>query len=671
MRLLRFVPIKLTLLLVLGILLGSWLGVKIVLSSVLVLIFTILLATVFLKETNRKGIAFGIIMAALTVALGILSIALSNPYNYSTHYSKQESNKGNWHLKITEVLKPTSFSRRYFAKVVSLNGKQVSGRLLLSKSLDSSKQTLQVDEEILLYASVEKIYPPLNPHQFNYKKYMNGLGYHDQISLNENNFQVLPDFKRTVYGLAASYRNKIITELEKTDFGKEELSIIKALLLGERGDIPKETYEDYKNAGAVHILAVSGLHIGILLLLLQYVLRPLEMLPHGKKIKLAVTVTLLWGFAFLAGFSASVIRAVTMFSFVAYALYLNRPSNTFNILALSMFFILLVIDSNLLFQVGFQMSYAAVFAIVWIYPLLQKIGSPRNRILKKIWQLLLVSVAAQLGVLPIGLFYFHQFPGLFFISNLVIVPALGLILGLGILVTLLALLNILPEILVTLYNSMIQLMNSIISWVAAQEAFIFKNVSFDGIQLVLAYVILISFVLFMNKSNFRRAVILGLAIIGFQAYLLFAEFRSGQKENLYVLHQSGNSVILQQSGKNMGLFTNDSVRGRLLADNFKVAERMKSISFRCLENSYKALGKDIYIMDSLAIYPPETGSIDYLLLTQSPKINLERLVDSLNPKNVIADGSNYKSYIERWKNTCAKKKIPFHYTGEKGSYKFR
>ena len=255
------------------------------------------------------------------------------------------------------------------------------------------------------------------------------------------------------------------------------MGIIQALLLGQRNSISTETYDNYKDAGAVHILAVSGLHIGILLLLLQFLFRPLEILPKGRTIKLVVIVLLLWCFAFLAGLSASVVRAVTMFSFVAYALYLNRPSNTFNILALSMFFILLLFNPMLLFQVGFQMSYAAVFSIVWIYPMLQRFWTPKNSVLQKIWQLLSVSIAAQLGVLPISLFYFHQFPGLFFISNLLIVPFLGLLLGMGILVMVLALLDILPDFLVLWYNRIISLMNSVVEWVAQQEAFIFKNIS--------------------------------------------------------------------------------------------------------------------------------------------------------------------------------------------------
>ena len=119
------------------------------------------------------------------------------------------------------------------------------------------------------------------------------------------------------------------------------MGVIQALLLGQRNEITAEIDTDYKDAGAYHILALSGLHIGILLGLLHFLLRPLELLPKGRTIKLIVIVLLLWAFALLAGLSASILRATTMFSFVAYALYLNRPTSHFNILALSLFFILL------------------------------------------------------------------------------------------------------------------------------------------------------------------------------------------------------------------------------------------------------------------------------------------------------------------------------------------
>src|SRR5690606_24095560 len=250
--------------------------------------------------------------------------------------------------------------------------------------------------------------------------------------------------------------------------------IINALLLGQRQDIPEEVYNNYTSAGAIHILAVSGLHVGIILLLINFILNPLENLKNGQFIKLILILLLLWSFAIIAGLSASVVRAVTMFSFVAYAMHIKRATNIYNILAISMFFLLLF-KPSFLFDVGFQLSYIAVFAIVWIQPVLYKWWTPKLRPVNNLWQLFTVTIAAQIGVIPLSLYYFHQFPGLFFVSNLVIIPFLGIILGLGLLVIILALLNILPDLIADFYGSMISTMNNFIGWIARQEDFLFRD----------------------------------------------------------------------------------------------------------------------------------------------------------------------------------------------------
>ena len=250
---------------------------------------------------------------------------------------------------------------------------KAGGKLLLTPLKDTTAEKFQVDDELILWGKVKTLKQPLNPHQFDFSKYMAGMGILHQIQFNSKAIYRKSKPEKTVIGLAATARKTITNKLKNAGIQDDELGIIQALLLGERKEIGNEVYTAYKNAGAIHILAVSGLHVGILLLLLNFLLRPVTLLVCGKKLKLGIIVLLLWGFALVAGLSASVVRAVTMFSFVAYALYLNRPSNIFNILALSMFFILLVFDPLLLFQPGFQMSFLAVIFIVWMYPQLQKI----------------------------------------------------------------------------------------------------------------------------------------------------------------------------------------------------------------------------------------------------------------------------------------------------------
>ncbi len=670
MQLLRFIPVKLTIYLIFGILLGYYFNFGILISSTLAVFFLALLGWIFIRGNRKEADLFATLVALTTTGIGILSMSLATLKNYDHHYSHLISNQNEkWQLKILEVMKPTNFSMRYVAEVHRLENQKASGKVLLSFPRDTAVTPFQVDDELIALGHTEEIAPPLNPHQFDYKKYLENLGVSHQLRLNDNDYIVLKNQSPTLNGMAASFRRKIISKLKTSDFGDEELGIIQALLLGQRHDISEETYNNYKNAGAVHILAVSGLHIGILLFLLQFLLGPLEYLPKGKIIKLIVTLLLLWGFAFLAGMSASIVRAVTMFTFVAYALYLNRPGNTFNILALSMFAILLV-DPKLLFQVGFQMSYAAVFAIVWIYPLLQKLWYPKHWFTHKVWQLLSVSMAAQLGVLPISLYYFHQFPGLFFVSNLLIVPFLGLILGLGILVILLSLFNILPSVLVKIYDFTIGLMNNVIEWVAQRESFVFKDIPFDQVQLLMAYAIIFSLFIMCTKVSFKRAVTLLILVIGFQMWMFHTSHRTTQTKKLVLAHQTRNAILMYQNGNRLTLMTNKKNEAALIVTDYKVAERIDSVGYQDLANSYTFRNKNLLIIDSLGVYGVLDKSIDYMVLTQSPKINLERLIDSLRPKKLIVDGSNYKSYIERWKRTCNKRKLPFHYTGEKGAYYF-
>ena len=669
MRSLNFVSIKLTLCLIVGIVLGFHLGIS---PKIPFYLFWILLPLLYWakQKQSRDGIPYFEFTTVFTaMLLGIFVVGLATSNTLDQHYSNQNLEKEQlWCLKVREILKPNTYSRRYVALVVAIGNEKSSGKILLDIQEDSIAGTLKVDDELFVFSKAENINPPLNPHQFDYKDYLKKLGINHQIRTKVNGIEVIGPGSKTFSGIALNFREHIISKLRNEGFGKDELAVIQALLLGQRDDISESTYNNYKNAGAVHILAVSGLHVGILLLLLQFLLSPLEKLPKGNTVKLVAIVFLLWAYAFIAGLSPSIIRAVTMFSFLAYAMYLNRPTNSFNIIALSMFFILLV-KPLMLFQVGFQMSYGAVFAIVWIYPKLQRFWFPDNMIVRKIWQLLSVSVAAQLGVLPISLYYFHQFPALFFVSNLLIIPFLGLILGLGIFVILLSTLDQLPVFLAQFYNWIIAMMNSIVGWVGQQEGFIIKDIPFDAFQMAVSYVTIVAAIIFLSKPVWKKAMFLGLGVIAIQLHGIWNQYTLTKKENLLLLHKSRNTVLLHQTGPHLNVFATDTSNLARLVSDYSVVEHIKTTSYNSLKNSYTINGKELYILDSMGIYP-ERKQYDFILLTQSPKINLERLLDSIAPEKILADGSNYGSYVDRWKATCIKRKIPFHYTGEKGYYVF-
>ena len=285
-------------------------------------------------------------------------------------------------------------------------------------------------------------------------------------------------------------------------FTDDELAVMNALLLGQRQEISKQLSDNYSKAGAIHILAVSGLHVGVILLILSFILKPLERVNNGKLIKLVLVILSLWFFAILAGLSASVIRAVTMFSAIALGQFFNKRNAVEHSLIFSMFIILLW-KPLFLFDVGFQLSYTAVFGIIWVQPVLYQLWKPTFFIVDKGWQLISVSVAAQLGVLPISLFYFHQFPALFFISNLIIIPFLGVILGLGLVVLVLSYVSILPVFLEGFYGDVISILNKVVAFVARQESFLFSEISFSALKMIFSYLLIIFRISAIFKTEYK------------------------------------------------------------------------------------------------------------------------------------------------------------------------
>lgn len=669
MKLLDFIPVKLTLFLIFGILIGYYNNISLLLSTGLTGGFIVLLGISWTRKTILDNLPFGFLFPLCTIGIGIMSVALALPDNNSKHYTNFKLPDQQYlHLKIHEILKPNSYNERYMADVIEIDGVPANGRILIISKKDTLNHKFRVDEEIYTLNLVEEISLPLNPYGFNYADYLKKLGVLHQLKLNSRDYLIIKNASLTLLGLTAAIRRKIISGLGKSNFGGDELGIIQALLLGQRNEISEETYKNYKNAGAVHILAVSGLHIGIVLLLCQFLLKPLERLPRGKIIVLILTVILLWGYAFLAGLSPSVIRAVSMFSFVAYAMYLNRPTSTFNILALSMFFILLTYDPMLLFQVGFQLSYAAVFSIFWLFPKLQDLWNPKNMILRKCWQLLSISLAAQIGVLPLSLFYFHQFPGLFFISNLLIVPFLGLILGIGFLIIVLMLVELLPNSLSLLYNKLIYLMNKVIEWVAQQESFIFRDIPFDSLQLVFSYLLIFTLVYSLTEKKFRNILAAALCIIALQLWLIYSTVKKGREQKIIVLHKTGTSALLYKKGNYLNINCLDSIAVINLVKNIVVEENIQKANYKTLKNSYHIKGQSLLVLNKPEIILQKFLKTDYVILGNSPKINLNRFLDSIKPKSIVADGSNYKSDIPRWKKSCSDRKLPFYYTGEKGAF---
>lgn len=678
MKLLNFAIIKLSICLIIGILIGYLFPIN--LKNVLYILgFSLLIFGISffaLKNSYKYIFWFGICSYLCMISIGILNIRLHDATKFKSHFTNQiiltDSIRHTITFRIREILKSSVYHEKYVVDVLEIDAKKVSGKSLLNVQKDSTKQQLKVDNIFTSITQFNELYSPLNPYQFDYKNYLKKQNIYHQLYSTNNELVEVSKHKHTIYGYAARLREHIQLKLKEYNFSSDEYAIISALLLGQRQDISKEIYESYSQAGAIHILAVSGLHIGIVLLLLNYLLKPLEYLNRGKYLKIVVIVILLWCFAIVAGLSASVTRAVTMFTIIAIAMHLKRPSNIYNTLAISAF-ILLLFKPNFLFDVGFQLSYLAVMAIVSIQPLLYKLYRPKYKIDDFFWKIFTVTLAAQFGVIPLSLYYFHQFPGLFFLSNLIIIPFLGVILGLGIIIIILASFNSLPTFLADFYSLIISTMNSYVQWISNQETFLLQNIPFNLTQVMLSYLMIVSILTTMIKKSFKSLRLLLFIIIIGQLYLIYVS-QINRIQEFIIFHKSRYTLLGFKANDTLKIHNNlnDSILNLdKTITNYKVGSRIKTVRFDSIQNVYQIDNKVLLVIDSLGVYKSLSFKPDFVLLRNSPKINLNRLIDSLQPKLIICDGSNYTSYQNRWQATCKTKKIPFHKTSEKGAFIFR
>lgn len=635
------------------------------------IVFVIFIVILFVLHRLKQQLFFTLCSFILFVFWGTTSVYVQDDRNYSDFYGKVITNNSVAIFTVSKILKPSSYYHKYEINVSQIDKQKTRGKVLLNIQKDSLHKLLKIDDKLFVKANFLEVKPSLNPHQFSYKDYLVKQGIYQQVFLKQHEFKILENRSFSLKGVAEKIRTKIQNTLKKYDFTQDEFGVINALLLGQRQEISKELLQEYSRAGAIHILAVSGLHVGIILLLLSYLFKPLERIKNGKYVKILLVVILLWAFAFIAGLSASVVRAVTMFTFVAIGQVLSRRNSVEYSLITSMF-LLLLIRPLFIFDVGFQLSYLAVFGIVWIQPKLYNLWQPKVKILNSVWQLFTVSIGAQVAILPISLFYFHQFPSLFILSNLIIVPVLGAILIGGISVIILALLAILPQFLADLYGFAISAINQFISWISNQEGFVFQQLSMSFWLMWAWYiVILVGFRFLFIKRKPKQLIYFLVAIVGLQSVVLFEKYKTLSTHEFIVFHKNRSSILANRIGEKLQLFTDlDSadIQQQSLLKSYLVGERISVFVKRTKTDIYKSKNQQILVVDSLGVYNLNGLNDPIVLLQYSPRINLIRLISKLQPKKIIADGTNYKSYIARWRKTCEKEKTPFHYTGESGAF---
>ncbi len=672
MKAFRFPIISITLFFATGILAGYHLFLPIDLPYLLSGIASISVITTYLvaKKQLIPKPWFGIATLLFSFSMGMLAQYLHYPPSQKLHYTHQLNTGETPVLKtvVSERLKPNDFSQKYYFEVLSTNGQPATGKLLVTVPKDSVNKLLVPGDAYFITGNLKPIPPALNPYQFDYSTYMEKQGVFHQVRLRDN--FVKAGHIATFDSYIGSLREKLIRSFDIHNFDAKTRNVINALLLGQRQDMDKETSDTYANAGVLHILAISGLHFSMLFYILTLLLKPLNRFRrHGELLQLFLILALLWGFAFITGLSASVVRSVVMFSIILIGQYANRNTNIYNSLALSML-ILLLARPMFLFDVGFQLSYIAVFAIVWLQPMYKKARVSKYLAVNYAIDTVLISLAAQIGVLPLSLYYFNQFPLLFLVANLVVIPLSNVILVLGLIVLLLNF--IAPPVAIFighLLEWLIVAMNGFIAWIASFDSLVLKDIPFTLLLNLSLYALLILTVLWLFKKSFVRTAAVLASVLLFQGIYTLTVLESKSSNEFMVFNNWNTSLLAVKHDSSITVYSEDSLAlYSPVVKSYRKGSFAPAIQIKPLNNLLCHNGNKVLVIDSTASYSARMKP-DVLLLIHSPKVNFERMLSELQPKQVIADATNYKSYIVRWAATCQKQKIPFHATAEKGSFR--
>ncbi len=578
-----------------------------------------------------NGLPFHTFIASIIV--GLLITTLHTPSYKSSHYIHYLNPNEYYTLKarIIEQTSYTNYGTTFKVSLLKANNIKIEGKSLCffpSKMINNQIKTLQRGDIITFVGKYNLINSHKNPYQFNYKRYMERKGVYGKV--NVIHFSIFKNTSKDLdfFAKMEKLRSYLETIIDN-HFKQESSALLKTLLLGKRNELNEDTYQNYIDAGAVHILAISGLHIGIITTILLFLLKKMPNIGIYRPLKYTILLLSLWTFAFIAGASPSVLRATIMFSFLGMSTLIRKKQGRFDALIFSMLFLLLI-DPFYLYDVGFQLSYIAVFSIMKFYPIIYKSWQPKNKYIRWIWSLFLVGLSAQIIVLPISLYYFHQFPILFFLSNLLVVPLLQPILIGGIIMLLLGTLNILPNLIILFLEQLINIMNFLVKLIADQENFIVRNISFSTPLLFTSLLAIILIIVFLHYRKTKVLIAIFITIFIFQGILFYNKYHLETTQEMLVFDKYKEKIITIRQGKNLTIYQYDTININPLVINYIKNKGISDIKIKPIPYLLHFNKKNYLLIDSLGVYPKSKQVvIDSVIFLQTPKINIDRMKKDL------------------------------------------
>lgn len=637
----------------------------------------------------KKQILFSFSVFIFLFLSGVLLHRFYDDRNHKDHFSKLELNKNDFiEAEILSKTKTASGFRLKTKVNKILRNDSILfsfGNLLIFTDSSVSAKNLNYGDQIIFSSKISKIPKENNPLAFNPSQYFHYFNIHYQCYLKENRLIIIPDTDFTVNKLFAKWNKQLQVQLRDIIHDKTNANLAISIILGDKQDLDKDLLSSFSSTGLTHVLTVSGMHVGIVALILNWIFSFIGNNRNRYKIlKVIFQLAGIWFYSFLAGNEPAILRAAFMITMILIGSNLKRNLNSLNLLFGSAI-ILLIFNPLQLFQLSFLLSYAAMLGLLIYYqPIYGLINVENNKILKYLWQLTALSISSQILLYPLLIFYFHNGPTLFILTALIATPMsfaallLGF-LGVGINIIVHDAGVIIGKILSIIFDISTYLVDFLDSISLNIGDFIF----FSKTDLILIYLIIIFFTIFFWSGKnwiFRFSLALVLMFTLNQFYQIIKV----HSENEIVIYNSKNNILSDifigrkcfSYSKNSLTeeqikFTNRNYRifktCDQIIDLYKDA-RFGKISIKN-QNIIKINGNTILIADNkVELLPEKAAIIDLLVLGDLTSFDIIPILYNYSVSQIII--SNKTRYKNRYyiKREAEKFKIPLWDINEKGAF---
>lgn len=618
----------------------------------------------------------GVLLHVLMAVAGALLVYLADIRNSKTWFGNHYQPL---HLVIATLQEPIVEKPASYKALATVNAvgkdkewRQTRGKVILYFQKKDGFKNLTYGQQVLIAKTVQPIKNSGNPGGFDYERYSLFQGITHQAYVTEADIVLLPqkgqkDFKTFLFWLRAGVLQILRTNIT----GATERGLAEALLIGYKDDLDKTLLQAYANTGVVHVIAISGLHLGLIYGILLLLTKPLR----GKKwawLRAVIIIAALWLFTLLAGAQASVVRSAVMFTTLALGAVLNRNTSIYNTLALSAL-LLLLYNPFWLWDVGFQLSYAAVLSIIIFFKPVYNWLYFQNKLVDAVWKLLAVTLAAQILTTPFSLYYFHQFPLLFFITTIVAVPLSSAVLIGEIVLCAVAFIPPLASALGWLLTQLIFFLNNHILQMNSLPFASWQNLAISFWQAVSLLVFIAGIGYWLLKKN-KQAFQLSLVAILLFALLRTASFiQAFHQKKIIVYNIPKTQAIDILDGRNLTFVGDEkaewdnNIRTYHLLPS-RVQHRAKP-SVKTSLNAFNFHGHKVLVVDStLHLSNPTKPLVSLLILSKNPKIYINDLYNTFDIKQVVIDASVPAWKAKLWQKDCDSLNIPCHNVTQKGAF---